>query len=116
MVHQTAKPWQQGASLRQRLVPLAAMVVIAAALVYASLPFTFAGKVDCSGALFGSEADPATPAGAIVGNPDDACADTGGRRRVNAGVVVVAALAVGLGGAFLPSDEDVAEPSERSKG
>lgn len=100
------KPWSSEASKRQRFVPLAALVAIVGALVYVLLPFTFAGVIECSGALLGSQADPETPAGAIVGNPDDACADTGGRRRVNAGVVTAAALALGLAGAFLPSDED----------
>ncbi|MDQ3353000.1 MAG: hypothetical protein M3507_00665 [Actinomycetota bacterium] len=100
------KPWEPEASARQRYVPVAAAVAIVAALVYVLLPFTFAGVVECSGALFGSQADPATPAGTIVGNPDAACSDTGGRRQVNAGVVAAAALALGVAGAFLPSDED----------
>lgn len=100
------KPWEPGASPRQRFVPLAAVVAVVAALIYVSLPFTFAGVIQCSGALGGSQADPSTPAGTIVGNPDDACADTGGRRRINAAVITVAALALGLAGAFLPSDED----------
>ncbi len=100
------KPWEPEASPRQRYVPLAAAVAIVAAVIYVLLPFTFADVVDCSGALFGSQADPATPAGAIVGNADEACADTGGRRRVNAAVVIVAALALGLAGAFLPSEKD----------
>ena len=112
-VPRTTKPWEHGASRRQRLVPLVAAVVVVAALVYASLPFTFAGVVDCSSALFGSQAEPDTPAGVIVGNPNDACADTGGRRRVNAAVVGVAALAIGLAGAFLPSDDEVDHRPER---
>ena len=103
------KPWEPEASARQRFVPVAAVVAIVGALIYVSLPFTFAGVIECSGALGGSQADPSTPAGAIVGNPDDACADTGGRRRINAAVVTVAALALGLAGAFLPSDEDTPE-------
>lgn len=108
-----AKPWEAGASTRQRVVPVIAALVLVAALVYSLLPFTFAGRVECSGALFGSRADPDTPAGIIVGNPDEACADTGGRRRVNALVAGVAALALGIGGAFLPSDEDV-EPRPKA--
>lgn len=100
------KPWEPEATVRQRFVPLAAVVAIVGALIYVSLPFTFAGVIECSSALGGSQADPSTPAGAIVGNPDDACADTGGRRRINAAVLTVAALALGLAGAFLPSDED----------
>lgn len=100
-----AKPWQEGASLRQRIVPAVAAVVILGALIYALLPFTFADTVECSGALGGSQPDPDTPAGVIVGNPDLACANTGGRRLVNAAVVGGAALVLGLAGAFLPSDE-----------
>ncbi|MDP9453526.1 MAG: hypothetical protein M3P97_09135 [Actinomycetota bacterium] len=103
-MHRLPKPWEPGASARQRYVPLAAAVVIVAVLVYALLPFTFAGTIECSSALLGSQADPATPAGAIVGNADTACADTGGRRLVNAAVIGAAALVLGLAGAFLPSD------------
>ena len=102
-----APPWSKAASTRQRVVPIVAALVLVAAVVYGLMPFTFAGRVECSGALFGSRAAPDTQAGAIIGSADDACADTGGRRRVNAIVVAVAAVAVGLGGAFLPSDEQV---------
>lgn len=102
-----APPWSKEASIRQRVAPILAALVIVAAVVYSLLPFTFAGRVECSGSLFGSRAAPDTPAGAIIGNPDVACADTGGRRRVNAIVVIVASLAIGLGGAFLPSDDQV---------
>lgn len=102
-----APPWSKEARTRQRVAPLLAALVIVAAVVYSLLPFTFAGRVECSGSLFGSRAAPDTPAGAIVGSPDDACADTGGGRRVNAIVVMVASLVVGLGGAFLPSDDQV---------
>ena len=115
-MHRLPKPWEPEASARQRFVPLAAAVAIAAALVYLLLPFSFAGVIECSNALSGSRADPDTPAGTIVGNPDDACADTGGRRRVNAGVVVVAALALGLAGAFLPSDEEAVDAEDTPPG
>ncbi|MGI8759073.1 MAG: hypothetical protein ACR2K0_07170 [Acidimicrobiales bacterium] len=109
----TAKPWEPGATTRQRVVPLVAAVILVAALVYAVVPFTGPGRVDCSGALFGSQADPGIPAGSIVGKtPDEACADTGGSRRLNAVVLVGVALALGLGGAFLPSDDDV-EPGPK---
>lgn len=104
-VARMVKPWQPGASLRQRIVPAVAAVIVVAALIYALLPFTFAGAVECSAALGGSRADPDTPAGVIVGNPDQACADTAGRRLVNALVVGGAALVIGLAGAFLPGDE-----------
>ncbi len=76
------------------------------------MPFTFAGTVECGPALFGADLDPATPAGAVVGNPDEACAQTGGQRLVNAGVAISAALAIGLAGAFLPSEDQV-EPHRR---
>ena len=109
-----AKPWEPGATTRQRVVPLVAAVIVVAALAYAIVPFTGPGAVECSGALFGSRADPDIPAGAIVGKtPEKACADSGSSRRLNAAVLAVAALAIGLGGAFLPSDEDV-EPKPKS--
>ncbi|HWH35889.1 MAG TPA: hypothetical protein VNT56_11295 [Acidimicrobiales bacterium] len=97
-------PWSAEASSRQRYVPVGALVVIVVALVYSALPFTFAGVVECSAALGGSRAAEDTPAGATVGNADQACADTGGRRLVNAAVVGGAALVIGLAGAFLPAD------------
>lgn len=100
-------PWSPEASTRQRVAPLVALVVLVAALVYGLMPFTFAGRIECSGSLFGSEPAPGIPAGAIVGSAEAACADTGGRRRNNVLVVGAAALALGLGGAFLPSDEDI---------
>lgn len=89
--------------------------MVVAAVVYVLLPFTFAGTVECGPALFGSDLDPATPAGAIVGNPDQACADTGGQRLVNAGVAFAAALAVGLAGAFLPSEDQVKPRPDRRR-
>lgn len=106
-----AMPWQPEATLRQRVVPAVAAVIVVGAFIYALLPFTFAGRVECSGALGGSGPAPDTPAGIIVGNPDLACADTGGRRLVNAVVVGGAALVLGLAGAFLPSDPPSGEES-----
>ncbi|MDQ3462857.1 MAG: hypothetical protein M3471_07495 [Actinomycetota bacterium] len=100
------KPWEPGASLRQRAVPAVAAVVMVAALVYVLLPFTFAGVVKCSSAFGGSQADPDTPAGITLGNADESCANTGGERLVTAGVIAAAALVLGLAGAFLPSDEE----------
>ena len=108
-----AKPWEPGATIRQRVVPLVAAVILVAALVYAIVPFTGPGRLACSGALLGSTADPDTPAGATVGNPDKSCADAGGSRRLISAVAIVAALAIGLGGAFLPSDEDVEPKSPK---
>lgn len=100
------KPWEPGASLRQRAVPAVAAVVMVAALVYVLLPFTFAGVVKCSSAFGGSQADPDTPAGITLGNADQSCANTGGERLITAGVIAAAALVLGLAGAFLPSDEE----------
>lgn len=104
-----AKPWEEGARPRQRVVPAVAAVVLVAALIYTLLPFTFAGVVECSAPLGGSQAAPDTPAGITLGNPDVSCANTGGERLITAGVIAAAALVVGLAGAFLPSDEDVQE-------
>ena len=107
------KPWEEGARRRQRVVPAVAAVVVVVAFVYALLPFTFAGVVECSAPLGGSQAASDTPAGITLGNADVSCANTGGERLITAGVVAAAALVVGLAGAFLPSDEDVPkEPTE----
>lgn len=110
------KPWEEGAHLRQRVVPAVAAVVVVGALIYTLLPFTFAGVVECTAPLGGSQAAPDTPAGAIVGNADSACAESGGGRLITAGVIGAAALVVGLAGAFLPSDEDQPPEPDRSSG
>ncbi len=115
-VSQLPKPWEPGATTRQRVVPLVAAVFVVAAVVYSLLPFTFAGVVECTPALTGSTADPDTPAGTVVGNPDEACAGRGGTRLVNAGVVAAAALVIGVAGAFLPSERAPSAPSEGETG
>ena len=89
---------------------MVAALFVVAAVVYTLLPFTFAGVVECSPPLTGSSAHPDTPAGTVVGNPDEACAGRGGTRLVNAGVVAAAAVVIGVAGAFLPSERP---PSER---
>jgi hypothetical protein len=106
-----AMPWQPEATLRQRVVPAVAAVIVVGAFIYALLPFTFAGVVECSAPLGGSQAAPDTPAGITLGNADVSCAESGGGRLVNAAVVGGAALVLGLAGAFLPSDPPSGEES-----
>ena len=113
---QQPKPWEPGATTRQRVAPLVAAVFVVAAVVYALLPFTFAGVVQCTPPLTGSSADPDTPAGTVVGNHDEACAAMGGNRLVNAGVVAVAAIVIGVAGAFLPSERPPSEGEDGEAG
>lgn len=108
------KPWEQGARLRQRVAPAVAALVVVAALIYTLVPFTFAGVVHCSAPLGGSRAHPDTPAGIIVGNAHEACAESAGERLVTAGVIAAAAVVIGLAGAFLPSDQDKAPEPDRN--
>ena len=110
---QQPKPWEPGATTRQRVAPLVAVVFVVAAVVYVLLPFNFAGVVECTPPLTGSSAHPDTAAGTVVGNPDEACAARGGTRLVNAGVVAAAAVVIGVAGAFLPSER---APSEGEDG
>ena len=115
-VPQQPKPWEPGATTRQRVAPLVAAVFVVAAVVYALLPFTFAGVVECTPPLTGSSAHPDTPAGAVVGNPDEACAARGGTRLVNAGVVAAAAIVIGVAGAVLPSERPPPEGEDGDAG
>ena len=98
--------------MRQRVVPALAVLVVLGALVYAMVPYTVAGTVDCRGALRGAEPESDVPAGVIVGNPRRSCRDVGNSRLATAGVVGVAAVIVGVGGLLLPPEPDDLELAE----
>lgn len=91
-------------SLRRRIVPALAIAMIVMAYVYATVPFTFAGAVECRpSGIAGATAAADTPAGTIVGDADKRCAEASGSRVATAGVTAVLAAVVGVAGAVAPS-------------
>ncbi len=92
----------------RRVVPALAISVMAGSYVYATVPFTFAGTVEChQHGLSGATVAPGTPAGTLIGDVDLRCAETGNSRIAMAGVTAGLAAVVGLAGAFAPTDAEV---------
>ncbi len=99
----------------RRIVPALAISVMASAYVYATVPFTFAGAVEChQQGLSGATVAPGTPAGTLIGDVDLRCAETGNSRIAMAGVTAGLAAIVGLAGAFAPTDAEVRARKEAS--
>ncbi len=91
---------------RQKVVPVAGLVVFLLAIGYTLLPFdVVGGAVDCGPALFGSKPEQA-PTAVIVDEPKRACRDAGNSRLAFAAVVGTAAAVIGVAGLILPSDSD----------
>ncbi len=78
------------------VTPLAALVVIAAAFVFALLPFHAAnGRVSCEAALHGAKPTAGTPA--ILGGSAAACRDKGNSRlAVTETVAITAGVIAGI--------------------
>lgn len=94
--------------LWRRIVPALAISVMVMAFVYATVPFTFAGAVECrQNGLSGATVAPGTPAGTIIGDVDLRCADAGNSRIAVAGTTAALAAVVGLAGAFAPTSAEV---------
>ena len=94
--------------LWRRIVPALAISVMVMAYVYATVPFTFAGAVECrQNGLSGATVAPGTPAGIIIGDVDRRCADAGNSRIAVAGTAAAMAAIVGLAGAFAPTSAEV---------
>ena len=94
--------------LWRRVVPALAIAVMVMSYVYAVVPFTFAGAVEChQQGLSGAKVAPGTPAGTIIGDVDLRCAEAGNSRIAVAGTAAAAALVVGLAGAFAPTNAEV---------
>lgn len=92
----------------RRVVPALAISVMASAYVYATVPFTFAGAVECrQNGFSGATVAPGTPAGTLIGDVDLRCAETGNSRIAMAGITAGLAAVVGLAGAFAPTDAEV---------
>lgn len=92
----------------RRVVPALAISVMVMAAIYATVPFTFAGVVECrQNGLSGATPAPDTPAGAVIGEVDKRCAATGNSRITVAAFTGVLAAVVGLAGAFAPTSAEV---------
>jgi hypothetical protein len=99
---------QRRTALRRKIVPALAVAVIVMAYVYATVPFTFAGAVECRPrGVAGATAATGTPAGTIVGDVDKRCAEASGSRVATAGVTALLAAVVGVAGAVAPSRAEV---------
>ena len=95
-------------ALWRRIVPALAISVMVMAYVYATVPFTFAGAVECrQNGLSGATVAPGTPAGIIIGDVDRRCAEAGNSRIAVAGTMAAMAAVVGLAGAFVPTSAEV---------
>lgn len=96
--------------LRRKIVPVLAIAVIVIAYVYATVPFTFAGAVECRpSGVAGATAAPDTPAGTIIGDADKRCAEASGSRVATAGVTALMAAVVGVAGAVAPSRAELGQ-------
>ncbi|CAN5253464.1 hypothetical protein BH24ACT1_BH24ACT1_03550 [soil metagenome] len=94
--------------LWRRIVPTLAISVIVMAYVYATVPFTFAGAVECrQNGLSGATVAPGTPAGTIIGDVNLRCAEAGNSRIAVAGTAAGLTAIVGLAGTFAPTIAEV---------
>lgn len=94
--------------LWRRIVPALAISVMVMAFVYATVPFTFAGAVECrQNGLSGATVAPGTPAGTIIGDVDRRCAEAGNSRIAVAATAAAVAAVVGLAGALAPTSAEV---------
>ena len=94
--------------LWRRIVPALAISVMVMAYVYATVPFTFAGAVECrQNGLSGATVAPGTPAGTLIGDVDLRCAEAGDSRIAVAATMAAVAAIVGLAGAFAPTSAEV---------
>ncbi|HWH35322.1 MAG TPA: hypothetical protein VNT56_08395 [Acidimicrobiales bacterium] len=86
----------------QRVVAFISMGVVALAILFALLPFTFADEVSCGPALFGS--NPRNPGEARVGliNPERDCDRTGRSRLATSGFLAIIGVVAGAGVTLVP--------------
>ncbi len=92
----------------RRVVPVLAISVMVMSAIYATVPFTFAGVVECrQHGLSGATPAPGTPAAIIIGDIDQRCAEAGNSRMAMAASTAVLAAVVGLAGAFAPTTAEV---------
>ncbi|MBA2438959.1 MAG: hypothetical protein H0V52_11520 [Acidimicrobiia bacterium] len=81
----------------QRIVVFVSLGVVALAIVFALLPFTFAGSQRCGPALLGSEPrESGLPQGVLV-DPERDCERTGRSRLATSGFVAILGVLTGAG-------------------
>ncbi len=80
----------------QRIVAFISLGVVALAIVFALLPFTFADTVKCGPALLGAEPRSAKPAVGLF-QPERDCERTGRSRLATSGFVAILAVVTGAG-------------------
>ncbi len=81
----------------QRIVVFVSFGVLALAIVFALLPFTFADTVNCGPALLGSEPRQAELPEAGLVQPERDCERTGRSRLATSGFVAILAVVTGAG-------------------
>lgn len=81
----------------QRIAAFISLGVVSVAIIYALLPFTFAGAVPCQGALFGS--DPRNPGQPKMGliEPERDCENAGKSRLATSGFLAILGVVTGAG-------------------
>ncbi|MBW3581196.1 MAG: hypothetical protein KY447_10880 [Actinobacteria bacterium] len=79
----------------QRVGAIVALIIVALAIVFALMPFTFADSVSCGPALLGSK--PRTTETIGLTQPQRDCERTGRSRLATAGVMAIVAVATGAG-------------------
>ncbi len=80
----------------QRVMAFISLAVVAVAIVFALLPFTFADSVSCGPALLGSEPRGPRPTAGLV-QPERDCERTGRSRLATAGFVAILGVVTGAG-------------------
>jgi hypothetical protein len=78
---------------QQKVVPFAALFVMALGLIWSLLPFDFANVVDCKAPLFGAKNTNEAPATSFINAEEDCKAKGKSRLSVTAVTAFVAALA-----------------------
>lgn len=80
----------------QRVMAFVSLGVLALAILFALLPFTFADTVRCGPALLGSEPRAGTPRVGLV-EPERDCERTGRSRLATSGFLAILAVVTGAG-------------------
>jgi hypothetical protein len=85
----------------QKVAAYVALAFVALALVFALLPFTFADRLSCGPALFGSKPRNSEAVGGLI-QPELNCERAGRSRLATSGFVAILAVAAGAGVSQIP--------------
>ncbi len=99
---------------QQKVVPFAALAVIALALVWSLLPFQFADVVDCEAPLFGANNKNEAPPTSFINAEEDCKAKGKSRLSVTAVAAFVAVLAGAAIVGFKPISSSCASGNHES--